>query len=82
MDSRLHAASGIAKTGTEANAEIFQTLNRRGHSEAPPPPVWQYLQVVKQRKGIGIDIDMWIDNSGDNHSEAFQENAKIEGVAD
>ncbi len=32
--------------------------------------------------GKGIGIDMWTAGSGDNRPEAFQENAKIEGVAD
>jgi len=32
--------------------------------------------------GKGIGIDMWTEGSGDNRPEAFQENAKIEGVAD
>ena len=32
--------------------------------------------------GKGIGIDIWTDFSGDNRPEAFQENAKIEGVAD
>lgn len=39
MDSRLRAARGIAKTETEASLEVFQTLKRRGHPEAPPPTV-------------------------------------------
>ncbi len=32
--------------------------------------------------GKGIGIDMWTDGSGDQRQEAFQQNAKIEGVAD
>jgi len=32
--------------------------------------------------GKGIGIDIWTEGSGDNRPEAFQENAKIEGVAD
>jgi hypothetical protein len=39
MDSRLRAARGIAKTETEASIEVFQTLQRRGHPDAPPPTV-------------------------------------------
>jgi hypothetical protein len=39
MDSRLRAARGIAKTETEACIEVFQTLKRRGHPDAPPPTV-------------------------------------------
>lgn len=38
-DSRLRAARGIAKTETEATIEVFQTLKRRGHPDAPPPTV-------------------------------------------
>lgn len=38
-DSRLRVARGIAKTETEASAEVFQTLKRRGHPDAPPPTV-------------------------------------------
>jgi hypothetical protein len=37
MDTRLRAALGIAKTETEASEEVFQTLKRRGHPDAPPP---------------------------------------------
>jgi hypothetical protein len=37
MDSRLRTARGIAKTETEASLEVFQTLQQRGHPEAPPP---------------------------------------------
>lgn len=39
MDTRLRAARGIAKTETQASVEVFQTLQRRGHPEAPPPTV-------------------------------------------
>jgi hypothetical protein len=39
MDSRLRTARGIAKTETEASIEVFQTLKRRGHPDAPPPTV-------------------------------------------
>jgi hypothetical protein len=39
MDTRLRVARGIAKTETEASIEVFQTLQRRGHAEAPPPTV-------------------------------------------
>jgi hypothetical protein len=37
--SRLRTARGIAKTETEASVEVFQTLKRRGHPDAPPPTV-------------------------------------------
>ena len=39
MDSRLRVARGIAKTETEASQEVFDTLKRRGHPDAPPPTV-------------------------------------------
>lgn len=38
-DTRLRAARGIAKTETEASIEVFQTLQQRGHPEAPPPTI-------------------------------------------
>jgi len=37
MDSRLRAARGIAKNETEASVGVFQTLQERGHQDAPPP---------------------------------------------
>jgi hypothetical protein len=37
MDNRLRVARGIAKTETEASVEVFETLKRRGHPNAPPP---------------------------------------------
>ncbi len=39
MDNRLRTARGIAKTETEASIEVFQTLKRRGHPDAPPPTI-------------------------------------------
>jgi hypothetical protein len=36
MDNRLRTARGIAKTETEASLEVFQTLQQRGHPDAPP----------------------------------------------
>ena len=39
MDTRLRVARGIAKTETEASQEVFETLKRRGHPDAPPPTV-------------------------------------------
>jgi arsenite methyltransferase len=41
------------------------------------------LEAAKRLKsGKGIGIEIWTDSSGDSRQEAFQENAKIEGVAD
>lgn len=39
MDSRLRTARGIAKTETEASIQVFKTLKRRGHPDAPPPTI-------------------------------------------
>lgn len=39
MDSRLRVARGIAKNETQASLEVFQTLQRRGHPQAPPPTI-------------------------------------------
>jgi hypothetical protein len=39
MDTRVRVARGIAKTETEASLQVFQTLKRRGHSDAPPPTI-------------------------------------------
>lgn len=38
-DTRLRVARGVGKTETEASTEVFQTLKRRGHPDAPPPTV-------------------------------------------
>ena len=38
-DTRLRVARGIAKTETEASTQVFETLKRRGHPEAPPPTI-------------------------------------------
>ena len=39
MDSRLRVAHGIAKDETQASREVFETLQRRGHPEEPPPTI-------------------------------------------
>ncbi len=39
IDTRLRVARGIAKTETQAATEVFQTLKRRGHADAPPPTI-------------------------------------------
>jgi hypothetical protein len=39
MDTRLRVARGIAKTETKASQEVFETLKRRGHPDAPPPTI-------------------------------------------
>jgi len=64
IDSRLRAARGIGKTETEACIEVFQTLKRRGHPDAPPPIVsdgWggitdamiEIYGAVPEYKGVG-----------------------------
>jgi hypothetical protein len=64
MDTRLRVARGIAKTETEASQEVFETLKRRGHPDAPPPTVsdgWggiddamvEVYGVVPEYEGIG-----------------------------
>jgi len=64
MDSRLRVARGIAKTETGACVQVFQTLKRRGHPDAPPPTVSdgrggiddamvQVYGVVPEYKGVG-----------------------------
>ena len=64
MDTRLRVARGIAKTETEASQEVFETLKRRGHPDAPPPTVsdgWggiddamvEVYGVVPEYQGIG-----------------------------
>lgn len=37
--TRLRTARGIGKSETEASIEVFRTLKRRGHPNAPPPTV-------------------------------------------
>lgn len=64
MESRLRVARGVAKTETEASQEVFETLKRRGHPDAPPPLVsdgWggideamvEVYGVVPEYQGIG-----------------------------
>lgn len=64
MDTRLRVARGIAKTETEASQEVFETLKRRGHPDAPPPTVsdgWggideamiEVYGIVPEYQGVG-----------------------------
>jgi hypothetical protein len=48
IDTRLRAARGIGKTETEASMEVFQTLKRRGHPDAPPPTVSDGLGGIRE----------------------------------
>ena len=36
-DSRLRVVRGIGKNETEASLQVFQTIQRRSHSDSPPP---------------------------------------------
>jgi len=47
-DTRLRVARGIGKTETEASMEVFQTLKRRGHPDAPPPTVSDGLGGIRE----------------------------------
>jgi hypothetical protein len=64
MGTRLRVARGIAKTETQASQEVFETLKRRGHPDAPPPTVsdgWggiddamvEVYGVVPEYQGVG-----------------------------
>lgn len=48
IDTRLRVARGVAKTETEASTEVFETLKRRGHPEAPPAVVSDGWGGIKQ----------------------------------
>jgi len=48
IDTRLRVARGIGKTETEAAIEVFQTLKRRGHPDAPPPTVSDGLGGIRE----------------------------------
>jgi len=39
LRTRLRVARGIGKSETEAAIQVFQTLKRRGHPDAPPPTI-------------------------------------------
>jgi len=47
-DTRLRVARGIGKTEKEASVEVFQTLKRRGHPEAPPPTISDGLGGIRE----------------------------------
>ena len=48
IDTRLRLARGIAKTERDASTEVFETLKRRGHPEAPPAVVSDGWGGIKQ----------------------------------
>ena len=39
IDSRLRAATAVEKNETLASQSVFETLQRRGHPDAPPPTI-------------------------------------------
>jgi hypothetical protein len=47
-DTRLRVARGVGKTETDASTEVFQTLKRRGHPDAPPPTVSDGLGGIRE----------------------------------
>jgi len=93
MDSRLRVARGIAKTETEASIEVFQTLKRRGHPDAPPPTVsdgWggiddamvEVYGVVPEYKGIGRPPTLKRPQPGWQYLQVVKqrENGRVVGV--
>lgn len=94
MDNRLRAARGIAKTETEASIEVFQTLKRRGHPDAPPPTVsdgWggiddamvEVYGVVPEYKGVGRPPTLKRPQSGWQYLQVVKqrENGRVVGVS-
>jgi hypothetical protein len=93
IDSRLRAARGIAKTETEASIEVFQTLKRRGHPDAPPPTVsdgWggideamvEVYGVVPEYQGIGRPPTLKRPQPGWQYLQVVKqrENGRVVGV--
>lgn len=93
IDSRLRTARGIAKTETEASTEVFQTLKRRGHPDAPPPTVsdgWggiddamvEVYGVVPEYKGIGRPPTLKRPQTGWQYLQVVKqrENGRVVGV--
>ena len=74
MDTRVRVARGIAKTETEASVEVFQTLKRRGHPDAPPPTMsdgWggiddamvEVYGIVPGENGRVVGVDVVLPNN-------------------
>ncbi len=93
MDSRLRTARGIAKTETEASIEVFQTLKRRGHPDAPPSTVsdgWGGIDnamvevhgIVPEYKGIGRRPTLKQPQTGWQYLQVVKqrENGRVVGV--
>jgi hypothetical protein len=94
MDNRLRAARGIAKTETKASIEVFQTLKRRGHPDAPPPMVsdgWggidnamvEVYGVVPEYEGVGRPPTLKRPKPGWQYLQVVKqrENGRIVGVS-
>jgi len=92
-DTRLRVARGIAKTETQAAMEVFQTLQRRGHPEAPPPTIsdgWggideamiEVYGQVPQYQGVGRPPTRKRPQPGWQYVQAVKrrENGRIVGV--
>ncbi len=93
MNSRLRTARGIAKTETEASIEVFQTLKRRGHPDAPPSTVsdgWggidnamvEVYGIVPEYKGIGRRPTLKRPQTGWQYLQVVKqrENGRVVGV--
>jgi hypothetical protein len=91
--SRLRTARGIAKTETKASIEVFQTLKRRGHPDAPPPTVsdgWggideamvEVYGMVPEYKGIGRPPTLKQPQTGWQYLQVVKqrENGRVVGV--
>ncbi len=52
IDTRLRVGRGIAKTETQASTEVFETLKRRGHPEAPPAVVSDGWGGINDDRGL------------------------------
>jgi hypothetical protein len=94
MDNRLRAARGIAKTETEASIEVFETLKRRGHPDAPPPTIsdgWggiddamvEVYGVVPEYEGVGRPPTLKRPQPGWQYLQAVKqrENGRVVGVS-
>jgi hypothetical protein len=94
MDNRLRAARGIAKTETEASIEVFETLKRRGHPDAPPPTIsdgWggiddamvEVYGVVPEYEGVGRPPTLKRPQPGWQYLQAVKqrENGHVVGVS-
>jgi hypothetical protein len=94
VDNRLRAARGIAKTETEASIEVFETLKRRGHPNAPPPTVsdgWggiddamvEVYGLVPEYEGVGRPPTLKRPQPGWQYLQAVKqrENGRVVGVS-